>query len=451
MRCRASATGLLGLLLAACASSPPPAQPKPQPEPAPEPAPSAAQPGEPGGGCAALAARAPEPPSDVIGKPVPAIVRRELLAPFFDELAALERGVRKEPVRIGIWGDSNLTLDEVSGALRRALQQRFGDAGHGFVGVGNPFRGYRHMDVRRTLIGHWETYIFTRGKKPRRGGFGAAGMAAATGERRARVRFETAAAGAPVGTRASSFGLFYLKAPGAGRFAIRVDGQRRAPIDAAAEPRGVGYARVEVEDGPHQFEVENVERGRWLHLYGAVLERDAPGVVVDSLGVTGATYGTLAALDGESVVPMLEQRRHDLVVFMLGTNFWNSDENPEGLRKLVALFRSLDAGRPILVVTPPDHVKTRHHTQSDPRVLRVIEQLTAASAEHGTALWDFREAMGGDGSMWVFHQRGLAGDDLYHLTSTGARIMGERMAHALLAAHAAHVADHPRAGCRRGS
>jgi lysophospholipase L1-like esterase len=170
-------------------------------------------------------------------------------------------------------------------------------------------------------------------------------------------------------------------------------------------------------------------------------------VVVDSLGVTGATYGGLAKLDEARVHEMLALRPYDLVIFMLGTNFWNTDENPEGLRRLIERHRSVTPGVPILVLTPPDHVKTKHSTRSDPRILRVVEQLQTAARSAGVALWDFREAMGGDGSMWVFRQRGLAGDDMYHLTDTGARIMGHRLAYAFLSGYAAFVAKHPQAGC----
>jgi lysophospholipase L1-like esterase len=445
---------LLGcaVMAAACAApvtsagrapgSAPPATPAAAASPSAAPAPAATA-----AACEPLRVAAPVWQKDLLEAPVPAIERPEALAPLFEALAGLDRKTRTEPVRIGIWGDSNLTLDQVSGVLRRTLQQRFGDAGHGYLGIGNPFRGYRHMDVRRTLIGYWQTHIFTRGDRPKRGGFGAGGMVAVTGERRARIRIETAEANAPVGTRASRFSVFYLRQPGGGSFSIAVDGSEQARVTTAAESESVQEHRLSVADAPHTFEIESLEAKRPLQLYGVTLERDVPGVVVDSFGVTGATLGTLAALSVESVRPMLEARRHDLVVFALGTNFWNSDKNPDGLRRLVELHRSIDPKRAILVLTPPDHVQTEHHTHSDPRVLRVSEQLRAAALAHRVGLWDFREAMGGDGSMWLFVKRGFAGKDLYHLTSTGARLMGQRFAHALLAAEHAHVEAHPRAGC----
>ncbi len=397
--------------------------------------------------CAALSAVTPQPPDDPLKAPVPAFEDpKRLLERLFERWAAVERGKRSDPVRIAFYGDSNLTLDGISGALRRKLQARFGDAGHGFLALGMPFRGYRHMDVKRTHVGYWQTYIFTHGNKPKVGGFGAAGMAAATGEKRARVRIETAEAGAPVGTRAGRFSVFYLKQPKGGRFAIDVDDERQREVDTAADSLSVAVETVKTSDAPHRFLVTNLEK-RFVHFYGTALERDVPGVIVDSLGVTGATYGGLANLDETRVREMLGLRRYDIVIFMLGTNFWNTDENPEGLKRLIERHRSVTPDVPILVLTPPDHVKTKHSTHSDPRILRVVEQIQAAARSAGVALWDLREAMGGDGSMWTFRQRGLAGDDMYHLTNTGARIMGRRLAFAFLRSYGTFVTEHPQAGC----
>lgn len=444
----------LGLLALACATRPAPAPPHATPAPrgsaprgsAPRAVPTPAAPVAAAAPCPPLTARVPLPPNDPIDAPQPAIVDDAgELDPFHRALAALERDRR--PVRIAIYGDSNLTLDGVSGAFRRDLQARFGDAGHGFVGLGTPFRGYRHEDVRHTMIGHWDTFIFTRGAKPARGGFGIAGMAVTSRAPRARFRIATAEDGAPVGVRASRFGVFYLEAPEAGRFALRANGEPKKTVSASGPEEAVRFVSIEVEDGPATFEIENLERAP-VHLYGSVVERDVPGIIVDSFGVTGSTYGTLSKLDGPDVTAALALRPHDLVVFMLGTNFWNSKENPEGLARLVALHRAREPPPALLVVAPPDHVKTKRSMRSDPRVIKVVEQLSTAAREQRVAWWDLRAAMGGDGSMWVFHQRGLAGDDLYHLTSAGAHLLGRRFAFALLSAHAQWIERHPKAGCR---
>ncbi|HKX39416.1 MAG TPA: hypothetical protein VJN20_12230, partial [Burkholderiales bacterium] len=58
------------------------------------------------------------------------------LANFYDALSALDRGERKEHVRIAWLGDSHAQADFWTGYLRRALQKRFGNGGPGFVHLG---------------------------------------------------------------------------------------------------------------------------------------------------------------------------------------------------------------------------------------------------------------------------------------------------------------------------
>ena len=397
--------------------------------------------------CAAISLRVEALPPSAVGKQDVAIADKgdRGLSAFHEKLAALSRAPKERLVRVAFYGDSNLTLDQLSGTLRRKLQGQFGDGGHGFVGVGSPWRGYRHQDVQRQMVGHWETYIFTRGAKPRVGGFGASGMSAATGEPGAKMKLGTAKAGASVGTKATQLIVFYARHAKGGRFRVRVDGAEVAMIETQSVVSESTHVAVPMEDAGHSISIENLDR-KFVHLLGTVLERPH-GLVVDTLAVTGATYGAIAKLDKESVRPMLAARHHDLVLFMLGTNFWNSAENLAGLDTMVARHRASNPSVSILIIGPPDHVRTKTSTQSDPRVVRVIDELRNAARERGLAYWDLRAAMGGDGSMRNFYYKGLAGKDLYHLTEKGAGMLGERLAHALLRSHAAYLERQPTAGC----
>ena len=56
-----------------------------------------------------------------------------VLAHFYERIAELARGTANDHVRIGMYGDSNMTMDYLSGEIRRVFQKRFGDGGHGFV------------------------------------------------------------------------------------------------------------------------------------------------------------------------------------------------------------------------------------------------------------------------------------------------------------------------------
>ena len=52
---------------------------------------------------------------------------------FYAALARILRPGRRTPARITHYGDSPITNDGITGTVRRLLQQRFGDAGHGFI------------------------------------------------------------------------------------------------------------------------------------------------------------------------------------------------------------------------------------------------------------------------------------------------------------------------------
>jgi lysophospholipase L1-like esterase len=206
---------------------------------------------------------------------------------------------------------------------------------------------------------------------------------------------------------------------------------------------------VQVDDAPHRFVVTNLEARR-VQLLGVSLERAVPGVVVDAFGITGVTYFHLARMDEPVTRAMLKARPYDLLLFLIGTNFWRFEQNPQAAGQVIQLHRSVQPGIPIVIMSPPDHVKSKYATHSDPRVVKVARQLRDIAHAQGCAFWDFRQAMGGDGSMRTFYWKGLGGPDFYHLTHRGAEFMGERLAQALLRGMGEYLQENPDAGCDTG-
>ncbi len=307
---------LCGLAIVAAACGAPaarPAAPRSVPEAAPmaapAPAPAASAAAElpaAGPACAPLHVEVPAPPPLPAPAPLPAIEDpHDTLAPFFEKLARRARG---EPVtiRIALYGDSNMTQDLVSGELRRVLQARYGDAGHGFVAFGKPWPWYTHRDVRHGIEPRgWVSYaITTHPVLDQRYGF--AGIAAQCTSRGARAWVETAPDGAPVGTRVSRFDVYYLAWPHGGELEIRVDGDRRALIDTHADAPHALFRAVDVADGPHRL---GVVATRGVRVFGTTLERSAPGVIVDSLGVGGVNVEVLAREDMDVAREALAHRQ----------------------------------------------------------------------------------------------------------------------------------------------
>ncbi|MEZ4369361.1 MAG: GDSL-type esterase/lipase family protein [Polyangiaceae bacterium] len=340
----------------------------------------------------------------------------------------MQQGQLGRPLRIAFYGDSNLTLDFLSGELRRILQLQHGDGGHGYVAVGKPWRWYQHIDVHHDWVGEWRFYCPTT-LRDRRRLYGSAGIAAATRSPGAMGKFATATGDSPVGKTITRFGAYYLIASKGGDFALMSDGEEKRVVSTQGEGPATGYAEITLPDTAHKLQVVAKSK-REIRLFGVVMERDQ-GVVVDSLGIGGVGYYALAELEPKTTEEMLHQRSYDLVMFLLGTNLFRAGDNARALGEIIALHRKANPNVSFLVMSPPDQVANKGAKHSKPSIVKVSEQLKAAAEDNQVAYWDFREAMGGDASMATFYRHGLAGGDLYHFTQTGAAFMGSRIAHVL--------------------
>lgn len=369
------------------------------------------------------------------------------LAPLYDKLAALARGEGKDHVRIAFYGDSNLTRDTITGAMRRALQARFGDAGHGFVALSRPWGWYTHMDVRHATSGpkHWR-YIATSTHYVRDGLYGFANIGAESSTPGANAWVQTAEAGAPVGDKVSAFDLLYLKQPWGGLVDIVIDDAVVRTVDTRAAAPEAAFERVEVADGPHKLSCVVKGRGP-VRLYGAALERGGASVVVDSLGVGALNYEQFLHVDGATRRAMLAHRRYDLVVFLLGTNMFAPHAHEAWVKGALADFKAALPGAPIVVMSPPDSGVTNRDWTSNPRIEKLAAQLHEIARGEGVAFWDFWAAMGGKGSIRRFMEARLAENDCVHLSPGGGHLMGARFTHALLRGAEAHAKARPAAGC----
>jgi hypothetical protein len=72
---------------------------------------------------------------------------------FFRSLLEAETGARC--VRVCHYGDSPITNDDITATVRRRLQLRFGDAGHGFVLIAKPWPWYGHTGVTHEASRGW--------------------------------------------------------------------------------------------------------------------------------------------------------------------------------------------------------------------------------------------------------------------------------------------------------
>jgi lysophospholipase L1-like esterase len=334
--------------------------------------------------------------------------------------------------RVAQFGDSIVVSDFVSGQLRRNLQHRFGDAGHGFVLLANAWPAYLHWDVERYATAGFRVSTIV-GPYAEDGWYGLGGVAFRA-DKNVLARVGTAGSGT-FGRNVSRFVVDYAEGPHGGRFALRIDGHEAATVDTqAAEPRARAY-ELRVPDGPHELELQTVSGES--RFFGVVLERDGPGVVLDALGVQGARIRFLDKQDDAHWAEQLRWRAPDLLIYEFGANessdgfVYSMADFHRTMRDVLAQGKAALPGASCLVIGAMDRAAKQGEEIVSVRVIpSLVEEQRRAALEVGCAYFDTYRAMGGKGSMPIWVKRGLAQADLTHPSGAGA----ERLANWLYGA-----------------
>jgi hypothetical protein len=371
----------------------------------------------------------------------------EAMAPLYEKMALLLRGKATDHVRIGMYGDSNMTMDWITGRMRRLLQKKHGDAGHGYVALAKPWNWYHHMDVKHDLwLDSWINFaVSTAPAMDHLIGF--AGIAAQSKHAGAVTWVETAPMGSPIGTTASQFDLYYLQRKGAGTFKIIVDGQKLQEVDAAGDSSSAQFLHFELPDAPHKVAFLATSP-KPVRLFGVSMERGTPSFVVDSLGCGALSAQQMAEKEDQTInEQMLAHRRYDLVIDMVGTNMWDAAKLPLHWKTILDTHKKALPTASILMLAPPDTAEKISSPHSDKRIVMVADSKRKIAAENGVAFWDFRAAMGGDLSIVKFRRHEMAWSDLIHFNEKGAAYMADRIVYAIWRDFMKWLAAHPTAGC----
>jgi hypothetical protein len=362
---------------------------------------------------------------------------------YFAKLAAVETKQAGAIARVLYYGDSIVASDFVTGKLRRMMQTRFGDAGHGYAIIANAWPGWFHIDVSRKASDEW--LVSTCVGPYAKDGFYGLGCASFTG-RHAGVwsRFATADVD-KWGRSVSRFELEYLKQPGGGAIHLVVDGQKRETIetDGAEE---VAWHTVKVSDGSHNLQIESAD-DRPVRAFGIRMERDVPGVTLTAMGITGASVRFLDKQDDGHWKKVLRAAKPDLVCLAFGSNEiaggFPVDEYKEGLNAVMKQVEEALPKASYMLVAPPDMAsKNAAQGGSRPWVPIIVDAQKEVAAKRGWALWDQYRAMGGAGSMAAWVKSGLGAADMFHPTGIGGNLLGTMQYRALMQAFEAYKAKH---------
>jgi lysophospholipase L1-like esterase/type II secretory pathway pseudopilin PulG len=372
---------------------------------------------------------------------VGALDRPQALRRFYDAIAKLEAGTATDDVRVTQFGDSHTAADIQTGAVRRALQTRFGDGGRGFVAIGRPWKQWSQDGVKVGMSTDWapeRPSAKTKGL-PTDGLVGLSGIGLFTHSHGAR-------AWADVTAKTSRAEIDYLEQPNGGAFDVIVDGVRVVRIATKSERTQSAFRSFDVaENSGHQLEVRAAGDGD-VRVFGMSLDRTAQyGIVLDALGINGARVTTALSWNEQHWAEQLKHRSPALVILAYGTNESVDVEFPQATfeRQLVdQLGRIARAvpGASCLLLGPPD--RAIKNADGDwvtaPKILEIVNAEKRVAEAAGCAFYDQLAAMGGEGSIaqWANDEPRRAQPDRVHLTRDGYAQVGSSFASDLMRGYA---------------
>jgi lysophospholipase L1-like esterase len=367
------------------------------------------------------------------------------LEPFFDSLLRTEHKEAGAVTRILHYGDSIITADFVSGALRRMFQARFGDAGHGFILTANPWEWYFHNDVTHWASEGWSMSRIT-GPLSGDGCYGVGGVSFRTSGV-ASAGFGTAEKG-EFGRNVSRFDIYYLEQPYGGDVEVRVAG-RYSAFSTRGPQKVSRIHSVEVADGSAQMVLKTRASGD-VRLFGVALEREGSGIVYDALGANGARAKLWEPMNEAHWSDQLALRKPALVILQYGTNesedpYLNGDLYKKQLAALITKVKTAANGAAVLVMSPLDRAERLENREIRTRKIipEIVQMQRDVARDEGVAFWNAFEAMGGAGSIarWVRAEPQLASWDLTHPTPAGAEHIATLFYKAVLAGFQAYLAE----------
>jgi lysophospholipase L1-like esterase len=353
----------------------------------------------------------------------------ENLKAFYQALWRTESKLPGAVTRVLHYGDSPVTADSITADVRSLLQERYGDAGHGFVLIAKPWAWYGHRGVDVQGKG-WHIAPATQARA--RDGFHGLGGVSFEGDTGASSRFA-------LKEEHAQMEIEYLRQPGGGVLSVEAAGQGIATVETEGPQNEPGFQTVALPPGALEIRL-TVERGP-VRLFGVSFERDAPGVIYNSLGLNGGQVQVVVRyFDKTQWTEQLQHQQPDLVVLNYGTNesiYADYIERyyPGELREVIRRVKTAVPGASVLVMSPMDRGQrdSSGRITTVPTVPRLVEIQRRTAAEMGCAFFNTFQAMGGEGTMarWYESQPRLVSADFMHPLPAGARKVGVLLYHAL--------------------
>lgn len=314
-------------------------------------------------------------------------------------------------------GDSHTAADFFTDALRAALQQRYGDAGPGWLPPAE-IRGQRSAGLKldQTSAKAWQLTNSRVAKHPNfpLGGFILQPLQSGSSVQLAQYRSDA--------TRFSVRALY--QAPY--RIPLFINGNFMA-WDANSNWQWSPEHHLQLPLKLRVLDANYPQLGGWF------VKNGKPGVLFSSLGVNGATINMLDKW-GDSWRAPLQALQPDLIILAYGTNeafndYLDSDAYHATLTRHIQLLRWQLPQTALLILSAPGAIKNHVATSCQgqrPMQLDAVQAIQRQVArEQKTVFWDWQAMIGGTCGFADWQTKGLSKKDGVHFTNEGYKISAD--------------------------
>jgi hypothetical protein len=380
----------------------------------------------------------------------PVLPAAQSLRSFYEALAALTSGRRRDPITILHFADERIADDRFAGELRDYFSSRFGSAGRGLMMPGL----FSVRGVKADRGGLWKLASSASGDP---GPYGITGVRVTARSSDAWMRF-TATQG--------SFDwleVTFATGPSQGSAIVTADGEPR--LVPAGAP-SVNQTTFRLTAKTHEIVIRPRGDGE-VSILSVATGTNTPGIQYANLGLPGATAATPGKWNAQFAAADFQRYDPNLIVLEYGTregfdDNLNVTQYEIRLRLLIDQLKQWAPRASLLILGPPDAARlpafagsagaqvcrslnaqelasygrmlgrederlARWHAPPHLDAVRAALRRTAASS--GLYFWDWAKFMGGPCSIhaWTIAKPALAAPDHLTLTQAGS----ERSARAL--------------------
>jgi len=347
--------------------------------------------------------------------------------------------------RILHYGDSQIEGDRISGYLRNRLQGIYGGSGPGFLPIKQV---YEQNAAEISVSDNWiRLAAFDPNSEPlpdkNYGMFASVSrftpVAINTSDTlspsdaqpvKASIRIRPSQKSYPRLRNYTHVGIHYGNARYATHCRVYSDGNLVGENQLINDGR---YHCFEIENNAGTNEIlvefESVESPDF---YGITLDGSS-GICLDNIAMRGASGTIFRSMSQQAFVSMAARLNPEILIFQYGGNTIPYVKDSAAvasyagyLLQQITWIRRQIPGVVVIFIGPGD-MSTSVDGQmiTYPLLPYLDERLQASCLKNGVAYWSMYKAMGGENSMPLWVEQGLAGSDYTHFSPKGTRIIAE--------------------------